>query len=393
LIQLVGEAYGAEPAEVDPAYGRVSYTQLEFLYASQQGKKTWVIVIGEQYPRDKPPEQVDLPNDADYRDPERYQAERRALQRGYIDQLIRDNHLRYTVQNQTELQNIVLRLRDELGELRRKEQRRWKRLGTTLTAILLGISLLGGGGWFAYKALRADVQQVATVDAAKIRGHLRNSIDETYRRELSAAAAVSAWEERERLREAAETAHRNRVSRIEDLVTTFAEIAGSGTATSVFDEMKRILTEQGVDEAIAYVVTQRGAILEKARARAAAARVRNRAELEPLLQTAALYETKGQSAEARALYDDILAIDQEWDEALHQYFWFLAGQGDNARVRGSLANAERDYRHAQRLAQRLAARDPANTQWQRDLSVSHDRIGDVLVAQGDGPGALAAYRK
>ena len=30
---------------------------------------------------------------------------------------------------------------------------------------------------------------------------------------------------------------------------------------------------------------------------------------------------------------------------------------------------------------------------QRDLSVSHNKIGDVLVAQGDGPGALAAYRK
>ena len=38
------------------------------------------------------------------------------------------------------------------------------------------------------------------------------------------------------------------------------------------------------------------------------------------------------------------------------------------------------------IAEALAARDPANTEWQRDLSVSHDRIGDVLVAQGDGPG-------
>jgi hypothetical protein len=27
-----------------------------------------------------------------------------------------------------------------------------------------------------------------------------------------------------------------------------------------------------------------------------------------------------------------------------------------------------------------AARDPANTEWQRDLSVSHLKIGDVLVA-------------
>ena len=36
--------------------------------------------------------------------------------------------------------------------------------------------------------------------------------------------------------------------------------------------------------------------------------------------------------------------------------------------------------------------DPANTEWQRDLSVSHNNIGDVLVAQGDVAGALAAYR-
>jgi hypothetical protein len=33
------------------------------------------------------------------------------------------------------------------------------------------------------------------------------------------------------------------------------------------------------------------------------------------------------------------------------------------------------------------------TQWQRDLSISHENIGDVLVAQGDRPEALAAYRK
>jgi tetratricopeptide (TPR) repeat protein len=41
---------------------------------------------------------------------------------------------------------------------------------------------------------------------------------------------------------------------------------------------------------------------------------------------------------------------------------------------------------------RLVQIDPANTEWQRDLSVSHNKIGDVLVSQGDGPGALAAYQ-
>jgi hypothetical protein len=32
---------------------------------------------------------------------------------------------------------------------------------------------------------------------------------------------------------------------------------------------------------------------------------------------------------------------------------------------------------------RLAAADPANTEWQRDLSVSHNKLGDVAVAAGD----------
>lgn len=39
LIQLVGRGYGAEPPDVDPDFGRVSYTQLKFLYARRQGKK------------------------------------------------------------------------------------------------------------------------------------------------------------------------------------------------------------------------------------------------------------------------------------------------------------------------------------------------------------------
>ncbi|NOT85309.1 MAG: DUF4062 domain-containing protein [Methylococcaceae bacterium] len=40
LLQIAGTGYGAEPARVDADYGRVSYTQLEFLYAQRLGKKT-----------------------------------------------------------------------------------------------------------------------------------------------------------------------------------------------------------------------------------------------------------------------------------------------------------------------------------------------------------------
>ncbi|WP_439924312.1 tetratricopeptide repeat protein [Nitrobacter sp. JJSN] len=42
--------------------------------------------------------------------------------------------------------------------------------------------------------------------------------------------------------------------------------------------------------------------------------------------------------------------------------------------------------------EQLLRTDPHNAGWQRDLSVSHDRIGDVLVAQGKLPEALKSFR-
>ena len=42
---------------------------------------------------------------------------------------------------------------------------------------------------------------------------------------------------------------------------------------------------------------------------------------------------------------------------------------------------------------RSEKRDPANTTWQRDLSISHERIGNALRSQGYGRDALKAYQK
>jgi tetratricopeptide (TPR) repeat protein len=47
---------------------------------------------------------------------------------------------------------------------------------------------------------------------------------------------------------------------------------------------------------------------------------------------------------------------------------------------------------AQSVLIRLLQCDPANTELQRDLSVSHSLIGTVLESQGDGAGALEAYQ-
>jgi tetratricopeptide (TPR) repeat protein len=44
------------------------------------------------------------------------------------------------------------------------------------------------------------------------------------------------------------------------------------------------------------------------------------------------------------------------------------------------------------IRKRLAQADPSNTTAQHNVSVSHERVGDVLHNQGDLAGALAEYR-
>jgi hypothetical protein len=50
---------------------------------------------------------------------------------------------------------------------------------------------------------------------------------------------------------------------------------------------------------------------------------------------------------------------------------------------GDLPAAGRQLHAIHQQAQARAAADPANTQWQRDLSVSHEKLDDLAVAAGD----------
>ncbi len=81
---------------------------------------------------------------------------------------------------------------------------------------------------------------------------------------------------------------------------------------------------------------------------------------------------------------------EQGDDRLISGSW--NGTGNVLVVQGEGPGALRAYQEGLVIAETLAKRDPANTEWQRDLSVSHNHIGDVLLAQGDGPGALRAYQ-
>jgi tetratricopeptide (TPR) repeat protein len=61
-------------------------------------------------------------------------------------------------------------------------------------------------------------------------------------------------------------------------------------------------------------------------------------------------------------------------------------------AQGNLTAALQAYRDSLGIFERLAKADPGNAGWQRDLSVSYEKVGDVLVAQGNLTAALQAHR-
>ncbi len=75
-----------------------------------------------------------------------------------------------------------------------------------------------------------------------------------------------------------------------------------------------------------------------------------------------------------------------------QIFWARSGLGDIAVARGDLKGALAFYGDARAAMERLSSSDAGNADWQRDLSVSYDRVGDVLVSQGNLAEALKSYR-
>jgi tetratricopeptide (TPR) repeat protein len=62
-------------------------------------------------------------------------------------------------------------------------------------------------------------------------------------------------------------------------------------------------------------------------------------------------------------------------------YWAHIGLGDTQVARGGLTAATGEYEQGRAIAGRLAKTDPDNAEWQRNLSVSLIKIGDVLVAQ------------
>jgi tetratricopeptide (TPR) repeat protein len=75
-----------------------------------------------------------------------------------------------------------------------------------------------------------------------------------------------------------------------------------------------------------------------------------------------------------------------------ELFWLLSAASTYLQERAALADVLPLYERGLAIAERLAKADPGNALWQRDLSVSHNKIGDVLRAQGNLSATLDSYK-
>jgi tetratricopeptide (TPR) repeat protein len=148
VVQLVGQCYGAEPPIPDDEFGRVSYTQYEALYARKRGKKVWYLFIDETFP-------------IDAHEPE--PAELRELQAAYRARLQSDTHIFHALTTSEALEAGVLKLRDDLTQLRRGVKR-WA-LGVTALLLFLSAATV----WLVQaqrhqsKAIQKQGEQVSTI--------------------------------------------------------------------------------------------------------------------------------------------------------------------------------------------------------------------------------------
>ena len=102
--------------------------------------------------------------------------------------------------------------------------------------------------------------------------------------------------------------------------------------------------------------------------------------------------TLGLLQRAERLFDDISELGRQTPEMQRQKAWMLIQFARNYEVLGRTAKQAEYLDQAERIMRSLAGRAETDLRAQRDLSVAFNERGDVLRAQGDGAGALKAYR-
>lgn len=169
MIQLVGTRFGAAPPDPDPQFGRVSYTQYEAFYFEWVHKPVTYIFLNEDFPTDPCiPEPPDL----------------KALQTAYRQSLKDRGVLRYPASSDLELENRILRIRDELAVIRQQLERGRRRMqivGAFCLFLLLAIS------WGVWRLRTASTQQ----------SHVLSNIQQAQTNQISSISTLTQTTEKQ----------------------------------------------------------------------------------------------------------------------------------------------------------------------------------------------------
>lgn len=357
VIHIVGLRYGAEPSpeQVPPDRPRRSFTQLEYDIARKLGKKVYVFLCPESFPFDEcEPESDEL----------------QQLQQAHRGTILADPHLRNEVATPDDVRLRVRELQIELDELRSQVKRGARSVLLGVAALVL---VLGGVVW-GVSQLGGDVQNVAdqvqdvagqvtdvgggvasvgenvaqlekTVHAAsqetiaeirrlyedpdvmvgKLKSHIRRKADEHIAKLRSDAANWRKIDEIEKQRD-------RQLKDVEEVVASI-RTGLSGDPDPIFAEAARLLAEQGVDEALAYLQAKQPAI----ESRVKATRVRRdeavqefHAALEPWLLEAGLLRQNLSWEEAHERYEQVAAEAPQWSRARRELGELLAGLAEYA---------------------------------------------------------------
>jgi tetratricopeptide (TPR) repeat protein len=273
---------------------------------------------------------------------------------------------------------------DDVYRRAERERRKQARLRTAIAAVIVVLAIAGGGFYWQSRQQQQTLAEIsalvdkyslvtpAKADAPGARASLTQAITT-----IAEGAASDP-----RYAKALELLKAGKPTEAEPLLKAVAE-----------DKAKRA-DKDSKDAAAAYRnLASITAVSEPGRARgyyAEAARL-DPSDVWGMFQNGWFQKEAGQLNVAQAAFSRVIAAAKPGTDD-YALLWAKFGMGDIAQQRGDLGAALATYHEAETVADRVAKSDPGNAGWQRDLSVSYDRVGDVQVAQGNLGAALTSYQ-
>lgn len=403
VIQIVGDAYGAEPPAPDAQFGRVSYTQYEALYARSKNKPVYYLFAKPDFPIDQPVASVDVSRSQQQSEVDDA-VRRRELQSTYRERIRQEGSIRYSVSSKSEIKNTIYEMRRELDRLRRVTR-------LFMSAILIGLIFVGGGvTWIAWRQsdqIKQSVQS-ATTDAVKtatpniaaavedklddpelLRGRLRMSVNKQFEEERSSISLRDPAQYQEALRRL-EQNRKLTFEQIDALIESIQAGLAAGNMPPEFLELARLL-KGDPKVAIEYIKRLAPSILERVDSRTVDTHDKNRADLSLLLDGVRVAIVNGEYAFAIDQTQEILKRDPKFAEAHYQRYLAERELGDRAILTTGAFSARKHFETAEQSAAKAYALEPKQRQYERAVMAAANARGHLWMRFLNREKALQAY--